>query len=135
MRRSASLDERFGRLSQQLALEFPLARMKRPFPRTPPAATGRMALGNSLLFQRSPCLLAASQWIHLFSVAIFLPSFVYALLSLQQVAPRLRLSSFSSNPTLIRSPSDCCHLPASFLRRALHPVLCTHRHHRNLSHH
>lgn len=52
MRRSATLDERFDRLSQQLALEFPIARMKRPLPRMPPTAIERMAIGNTFSFQR-----------------------------------------------------------------------------------
>lgn len=52
MRRSATLDERFDRLSHQLALEFPIARMKRPLPRMPPIAIERMAHGNSFSFQR-----------------------------------------------------------------------------------
>lgn len=52
MRRSATLDERFDRLSQQLALEFPVARLKRHLPRMPPPAIERMALANSFSFQR-----------------------------------------------------------------------------------
>ena len=61
--------------------------------------------------------------------------FVCAPPSLQLVAPLLRLPSFSSAPTLIRSLSACCRLPAPFPRHVLHPVLRTRRRHKNLFHH
>ena len=66
---------------------------------------------------------------------VFLPSFVYALPSLQLVAPLLRLPSFSSAPMTIRSPSDCCRLPVQFPRQVRHPVLRTRHRHKNLFHH
>lgn len=53
MRRcAATLDERFDRLSQKLARELPVARLKRVVPRVPPQAIERMALGSSFSLQR-----------------------------------------------------------------------------------
>jgi hypothetical protein len=48
----ATLDERFDRLSQQLARELPVARSKRYIPRSPPPAIERMALANTFSLQR-----------------------------------------------------------------------------------
>ena len=51
-RSAATLDERFDRLSQQLARELPVARLKRHVPRAPPPAIEHMAIANSFSLQR-----------------------------------------------------------------------------------
>jgi hypothetical protein len=68
------------------------------------------------------------------SPRVFPPSSAYAPPSLQLVAPLLRLPSYSSDPTLIHSPSDCFRLPAPFPRPVLRPALRTRHHRKSLFH-
>lgn len=49
---ATTLDERFDRLSQKLARELPVARIRRVVLRSPPPAIERMAFGNSSPLQR-----------------------------------------------------------------------------------
>ena len=49
---AATLDERFDLLSRKLAREFPVVRLKRVIPRSPPPAIERMAFANSFPLQR-----------------------------------------------------------------------------------